>query len=615
MHYITGLLALADWLGSDQTAFAFIADFDAEYWTKAQDHARAHVDAIGPGLRPDALAGGADWALISDHPNPRPAQSALAQVSLNAPLVILEAETGAGKTEAALWHFVRHLEAGNVEALYFAVPTRAAARQLHSRVTDALRRMFRLREEPVLAVPGQIVAGHAQGRPLPDFKVLWDDGPATHRWAAEHATRYLAARIAVGTIDQAMLAGLQVKHAHLRGSALARALLVMDEVHASDAWMTDIQKSTLDAHLALGGHALLMSATLGAAARCRWTDAPLPDPDAAAATAYPAIWLGRDLLPVAPDPAAEKRVTVRPHRGWSGTEAAQLALDAARQGAKVLVIRNTVDRARETWAACAEAAPELVMSVDGQPSLHHSRFAAEDRARLDTCVEQVLGKGSAEAGVIVVGTQTLEQSLDISADLLITDLCPMDVLLQRIGRLHRHAGAAHPPGFDTATCIVLVPEQGLAPLTRKAENGLGVFENAAQISGVYIDVCVLQATLDQITANPLWSIPAMNRHLVEAATHPQLLDRIAEREGWQTHRGRMTGKGYAERLAARHVVLDRTSPLAPFPAMRRSAPGWGPTVCSSGSPMAPVALLAPRSAGWPFPRSGLTGWTPTRWNC
>ena len=73
------------------------------------------------------------------------------------------------------------------------------------------------------------------------------------------------------------------------------------------------------------------------------------------------------------------------------------------------------------------------MSVDGQPSLHHSRFAAEDRARLDTCVEQVLGKGSAEAGVIVVGTQTLEQSLDISADLLITDLCPMDVLLRGAG--------------------------------------------------------------------------------------------------------------------------------------------------------------------------------------
>ena len=106
----------------------------------------------------------------------------------------------------------------------------------------------------------------------------------------------------------------------------------------------------------------------------------------------------------------------------------------------------------------------------------------------------------------------------------------------------------------------------MVPLTRKAENGLGVFENAAQISGVYIDVCVSQAILDQITANPLWSIPAMNRHLVEAATHPQLLDRIAERKGWQTHRGRVTGKGYAERLAARHVVLDRTSPLAPFPA-------------------------------------------------
>ena len=124
---------------------------------------------------------------------------------------------------------------------------------------------------------------------------------------------------------------------------------------------------------------------------------------------------------------------------------AQLALDAARAGAKVLVVRNTVNYAVNTWQAVAERAAgpfdKLRMSV--ATLLHHGRYAAGDRRLLDGRVEELLGKDSAPraSGCVVVGTQTLEQSLDIDADLLITDLCPVDVLLQRMGRLHRHTQA------------------------------------------------------------------------------------------------------------------------------------------------------------------------------
>jgi hypothetical protein len=90
------------------------------------------------------------------------------------------------------------------------------------------------------------------------------------RWAAESAKRYLAATIAVGTVDQAMLAGLQVKHAHLRSSSLSRSLLVIDEVHASDHYMTEVQNQLLKVHLRRGGYAMLMSATLGATAWAKW---------------------------------------------------------------------------------------------------------------------------------------------------------------------------------------------------------------------------------------------------------------------------------------------------------------------------------------------------------
>lgn len=556
LHFFCGLLNLADWVGSDRRAFPFEPEFRADYWPTALDRAAVRIAEIGLGPC-TPLRGAPGWALISDHPAPRPAQQAVGAVPSDERFVLLEAETGAGKTEAALWRFAALLAAGEVDALYFAVPTRAAARQLHGRINAALRRMFDAPPEVVLAIPGQAIAGEAHGTRLPDFTVLWDDqqqDPA--RWAAEHAARYLAARVAVGTVDQVALGGLQVKFAHLRGASLSRALLVIDEVHASDPYMTEVQLAMVRSHLALGGHVLLMSATLGAVARRRWRGEGPGDLDHDAGLAYPAVWTSKCIHPVASDPEQARKIAITAHHGWSGADAARLALEAASGGARVLVIRNTVARAQETFSACAQEAPQLLLAVSGIPTLHHSRFAAEDRALLDAAVEQAIGKDSPLGGRIVIGTQTLEQSLDLCADLLITDLCPMDVLLQRIGRLHRHR-RPRPEGFDAARAIVLCPETGLDPLTEKAENGLGAFAGGPSLSGIYVDVPGLAATLDQINAHPVWQIPQMNRALVEAATHPQALEPLAEARGWQAYRQSVVGKALAEMQTAGLVVLDR----------------------------------------------------------
>ena len=241
--------------------------------------------------------------------------------------------------------------------------------------------------------------------------------------------------VAVGTVDQAMLAGLQVKHAHLRGSALSRSLLVIDEVHASDSYMTEILKHLLDGHLAAGGYAMLMSATLGATARAHWTDKSLPDHETASTTPYPAVWVKGENVPRAPAEAGRSK-TVRPETlpTMEPAEAASRAVAVAERGARVLVIRNTVSMAVATWRAVIDAGAEsMLMQVADESALHHGRFAVEDRELLDRTVEKVLGPVAEREphGCIVIGTQTLEQSLDIDADLLITDLCPMDVLLQR----------------------------------------------------------------------------------------------------------------------------------------------------------------------------------------
>ena len=570
-HEVAGLSALADWIGSDTQFFQFEAPFASDYDIRAHDTAARALTAIGFDSRALAATPPPSFPELTDFPEPNPAQAAAGSVDSDARLVILEAETGSGKTEAALWRFTQLFAAGVVSGLYFAVPTRAAARQLHGRVQNALRRTFgEAAPEAVLAIPGMLRAGEFSGQRLPHWRVKWDDDAATapQRWAAEHATRFLAATAAVGTVDQAMLAGLQVKHAHLRGSALSRSLLVIDEVHASDAYMTEILKQLLDGHLATGGYAMLMSATLGATARARWTDESLPDHETASTTPYPAVWVQGEHVPRAPAEAGRPK-TVRPQTlpTMEPAEAASRAVSAAKQGARVLVIRNTVTMAVATWRAVIDAgAASLLMQAADGPALHHGRFAVEDRELLDRTVEEALGPVADRDphGCIVIGTQTLEQSLDIDADLLITDLCPMDVLLQRIGRLHRHA-LLRPAGFETARVVVLVPESGLDPLTKpEFENGLGGWKTSdGGFNGIYCDLAGLELTRRLLTDNPVWRIPEMNRALVEGATHP---DRIAaliaqKGESWERYDSLNGGARAAEGMVARLNILDREAPF------------------------------------------------------
>lgn len=175
------------------------------------------------------------------------------------------------------------------------MPTRTAATRLHDRVTATVERLFPEDQRPpvVQAVPGYIKADDVEATRLPDsYAVRWDESIQHRGWAAESSKRYLAGPIAVGTVDQALLSTLQASHAHMRGTALLRHFLVVDEVHASDAYMTQLLDRVLDQHLAAGGHALLMSATLGASARVHLTteDGPeLPSVDDAEAEVYPLV--------------------------------------------------------------------------------------------------------------------------------------------------------------------------------------------------------------------------------------------------------------------------------------------------------------------------------------
>ncbi|MGZ8350195.1 MAG: CRISPR-associated helicase Cas3' [Allosphingosinicella sp.] len=517
-HAFAGLVMLADWLGSHTGFFPFSEPDDADRMAFARGRALESLAAVGLAVdskRTVLLGASPSFDRLFPF-SPNAMQLAAGQLT-DSRLVILEAETGSGKTEAALWRFKQLFEAGEVNGLYFALPTRIAATQIYTRVRNAVARLWpKWEDRPavLLAVPGYVKIDDAEVRKvLPGFEVLWTDDPdeaeAHKRWAGENPKRFLAAQIAVGTIDQALLADLMVRHAHLRAAALLRHLLVVDEVHASDPYMTALLQSLLQMHLDAGGHALLMSATLGSAARRAYLLGPRaahPDLLRAIAAPYPCLSSaedGSERQVAFGGSGREKRVLIRQRLAISDAAGlAREALAAARAGAKVLVVRNTVGAAVATQqalealiAAEGDRADDsaLLFRCEGVPTLHHGRFAREDRKLLDAAVEARLGRERGRGGAIVVGTQTLEQSLDIDADLLITDLCPMDVLLQRIGRLHRHV-RDRPAGFLEPLCVVATPaERDLTPFIRHRRHGLG---------SVYPDLRVVEATWRLLETHP-----------------------------------------------------------------------------------------------------------------
>ena len=570
VHCFAGLVQLADWLGSDTRFFPY-SELGEDRVEESRKRAKHAVLALGIDAKDwrDRLRGRPPvFGTVFNVPSPHHTQAAMADDQLGQ-VVVLEAETGSGKTEAALWRFLHLFARGAVDSLFFALPTRVAASQTYKRVCAALERAWpEGAPVAVRALAGYAAADGETALALPDFKVLWSDDPsdagAGRRWAGESAKRFLAAPVAVGTVDQALLSTLQVKHAHLRHALAARSLLVIDEVHASDAYMGVLIEQLINSQTALGGHTLLLSATLGVAARARYLGADkraalqLPTLAQASKLPYPAISDAHGLHETN-GARREKQVSWQredaiddPHR------IATLALVAAARGARVLVIRNTVPAAVATLAALEAAAPNAnwLFRLGDVVTLHHSRFSREDRPALDEAVESQLGKGRPRGPLIVVGTQTLEQSLDLDADFLITDLCPMDVLLQRIGRLHRHArlAEARPAAFQEARVGVLTPAGGdLSPCFARPRHGLGRFRDGG---GVYADLRILEATRRLIEAEPRVRIPADNRRLVESATHPEALQAIAAHgKAWAIHGQQIEGDTGARRTSAKLGLL------------------------------------------------------------
>lgn len=514
---LTGFTILCDWLGSDGKHFAPRPDTSVEdYLLDSQQQARAAVAAAGFFAASISPAPTRFAELFPDKHPARPLQTAIDDIPANilaGPcLAILEAPTGEGKTEAALALAHRIAQARGSDELYYALPTTATSNQMFIRLQTHLRDRLGL-ETQVKLIHGQAFLVEDDLRPEPLEDATDEHQEAALEWFGPKK-RALLAPFGVGTIDQAELATLNVKHTALRMIGLAGKVVILDEVHAYDTYMTTIIESLLRWLRALDASVILLSATLPQARRAALAQAYGAETgDTVAARAYPALWVFGAGEPYHAEPSAmqSERVLTLNWLRWNDEEPAAKAhwlIEQAAAGGCVCWMTNTVRRAQEIFAAVDRLADPAIDRM-----LLHAQLPLGERERREAALREKYGPPDDQTQRptrgIVVGTQVLEQSLDLDFDALVSDLAPVDLLLQRAGRLHRHARAR--PAAHLTPCLWIN-----APLT--AENRPALNPD----HWVYASFLLLQ-TWATLTDRAEISLPRDYRLLVEAVygIHPK----------------------------------------------------------------------------------------------
>lgn len=460
---LTGLVIMADWIASNTAYFPLIP---LEEMPQTYDQSRAE-NALRKLRLPKPWRVSADWQ-SEDYfvrrfgfaANRVQEQAERIAAEMQTPgVMILEAPMGQGKTEAAMSAAEILMNRFHLGGAAFFLPSQATSNAMFTRMTQWAEHQPDAKEVAVELV-------HGQAELNPDFLKLSEgrvqigqgehqaDPLMVHSFFCGRKTRLLA-NLVIGTIDQLLMAALKQKHVMLRHLGLTGKVVIVDECHAYDTYMNTYLDRVLNWLGAYHIPVILLSATLPGKRRSELLYAYLgkskaDNPEIEASQSYPLIcWTAGETACMEPIPPEGGTRSVKIQK-VDEAQAIEVAGEALEQGC-VGVIVNTVGRAQTLRELFRNCCPEAEILMD------HSRFLTPDRLEHETEILRRVGKtsdGAQRRGVLVIGTQVLEQSLDLDFDLLITDLCPMDLLLQRIGRLHRHT-RTRPFGLEQPRCLVM----------------------------------------------------------------------------------------------------------------------------------------------------------------
>jgi CRISPR-associated endonuclease/helicase Cas3 len=584
---IAGLICVADWIASNGFLFPYAAHRDGhvpfthsgDYFRNALEQSEKAIERLGWNARrctplPQSFA-----ELFPSLGTPNPLQEeifALAKESAGPSLILIEAAMGEGKTEAAL--SASEIWASTLECrgAYFALPTQATSDQMFSRVRSFLENRA---QGDRLAL--QLLHGHAslsaefeelrvRGAQIFEARDV-GDSPTESVFASAWFTyrkRGLLAAFGVGTVDQVLMAALTGRHVFVRLFGLAGKTVIVDEVHAYDTYMSTLLERLLE-WLAAMGSSTLPSERRADLVKAYARGLQLAVPEQQSPVSYPRITALsssglRSLTFQSASPHSGKRIRlerIQPDRLGEVLEARLAA------GGCTVVVCNTRKDAQRLFrqlepyfrGTASDGGPEL--------DLFHSHFLFADRDAVEKRCLRRFGKPSAESTrperAVLIATQVVEQSLDFDFDVMVSAMAPIDLLFQRIGRLHRH-GRARPALLAEPTFILIDTPQD--------EYGLPKFPRGHQ--SVYEPHLLFRTWLALRKRDNL-SIPedidslldTVYQDQVEPSTLPEAVQDFWQRTRQQLHRHRM-----AEQSAAQDRYLR--SPVSKMAVWELAEPAY-----------------------------------------
>lgn len=527
---LSGLLIMADWIASNSNYFPL-----QPCWEDRTIDEEARIESgwrrvgIESPWLPSAFAMGSTEFRMRFGFCPNDIQMAAIEAASQpgTRMMVIEASMGKGKTEAALASAeIMAAQAGS-GGVFIGLPTQATANGMFPRVYEWAARAS-------ANLGASIRLAHSSAAFNKDYELLRthtndETGLTVNEWmSGRHRT--LLPDFVVGTVDQVLMAALRRKFVMLLHAGMAGKTVIIDEVHSYDSYMSQYLYTVMAWLGAYRTPVILLSATLTEAKRQELFKAYLGRKMVATEVdkSYPCVtWTdGTQVFrkAVTTDLGEKKTYHIRYGRK---SDAGTLLGKGLDEGGCAGIILNTVESAQSMARHLKETLPAEFRVI-----LIHARFLPSDRSELENQVIGSVGKGSGRKErdrVVVVGTQVLEQSLDLDFDLLMTDPCPIDLLFQRIGREHRHPHA-RPGKLQEAECIIFSEDDSL--------------RSASRIYSEYL----IRSTLRMLETATDLHVPDDIRDMVGRVYDSNTAPGDAGKEGYLRKTGQMVADSYAYRI-------------------------------------------------------------------